>query len=522
MACILSLLIGPPAASQTISKRLAVLEFNGGGIKGEVLDAFSDEVRGGAVDALAGRGVQVMTRENMLVLLKEMGKKDCSQGDCEVETARNIGADYVVSASVVMIDDEFVVTLKLHETKNGSLLATDRVNAKRKLDVLFKLRELGRKLVASNVSFRPQRGGAATGQPQRAGAPTSYREEQSLVRTAAAEAIVAFASNPPDAVVRVDDALLCTHTPCERLLELGAHSVTMEKERYSPSTGRFNVLPTGASVSLKLEPTFGWLSVQTVPAGVSVKINDEAARPAPIARQERDPGAYRIAVAEDCYLKVAETVQVQRGQEVAMKLELQPRMTRLSLTAWDKQDNALKGRIEIDGKAMGEVPFTGQIPFCSKQAVVATDRGTWSGPLELKKTGDNKMKVVANVEARDSSLQNRSMAAGAAYAGFAGTWTGLGRQANGSTWSIRMTLHSDTIVGAQGGEIEYPSLSCGGSLRVEKTGSTLVLREGITHGSGCVNGGQVQVSREGNALHWTWYYADGKLGASSMLSRAGQ
>jgi TolB-like protein len=156
VACGLVLLAGESANSQTVSKRLAVLEFKGGGIKGDVLDAFSDEVRGGAVDALAGRGVQVMTRENMLVLLKEMGKKDCSEGDCEVETARNIGADFVVSASVVVIDDEFVVTLKLHETKNGSLLATDRVNAKRKLDVLFKLREQGRKLVSSSVSPRPE------------------------------------------------------------------------------------------------------------------------------------------------------------------------------------------------------------------------------------------------------------------------------------------------------------------------------------------------------------------------------
>jgi len=61
-----------------------------------------------------------MTRENMMVLLKDMGKKDCSEGDCEVETARNIGADFVVSGSVVRIDAAFVVTLKLHETKGAA------------------------------------------------------------------------------------------------------------------------------------------------------------------------------------------------------------------------------------------------------------------------------------------------------------------------------------------------------------------------------------------------------------------
>jgi formylglycine-generating enzyme required for sulfatase activity len=120
-----------------------------------VLDAFADAVRGGAVEGLAGRGVQVMTRENMMVLLKEMGKKDCIEGDCEVETARNIGADFVVSGSVVRIDAAFVVILKLHETKGGSLLATDRIEAKSQLEISRHLREHARTLAANNVGPRP-------------------------------------------------------------------------------------------------------------------------------------------------------------------------------------------------------------------------------------------------------------------------------------------------------------------------------------------------------------------------------
>ena len=151
----LAVLVGQPAISQTTVKRLAVLEFKGESIKGEVLDTFADAVRGGAVEALAGRRVQVMTRENMMVLLKDMGKKDCSEGDCEVETARNIGADFVVSGSVVRIDAAFVVTLKLHETKGGSLLATDQIEAKSQIELLRQLREKGRNLVANNLGARP-------------------------------------------------------------------------------------------------------------------------------------------------------------------------------------------------------------------------------------------------------------------------------------------------------------------------------------------------------------------------------
>jgi formylglycine-generating enzyme required for sulfatase activity len=96
-----------------------------------------------------------MTRENMMVLLKDMGKKDCSEGDCEVETARNIGADFVVSGSVVRIDAAFVVTLKLHETKGGSLLASDQIEARSQIELLRQLREKGRNLVANNLGARP-------------------------------------------------------------------------------------------------------------------------------------------------------------------------------------------------------------------------------------------------------------------------------------------------------------------------------------------------------------------------------
>lgn len=146
-------LFGQAAVAQTVSKRLAVLEFRGK-IDNDVLDTFADAVRGGAVEGLAGREIEVLTRENMMVLIREMGKKDCTEGDCEVETARNIGADFVMSGTVARVDDAFVVTLKLHETKRGSLLATNQIDAKTQLEVLRQLRELGRKLVASNIDFR--------------------------------------------------------------------------------------------------------------------------------------------------------------------------------------------------------------------------------------------------------------------------------------------------------------------------------------------------------------------------------
>lgn len=133
-----------------VRQRLAVLEFSGTAVKDDVMGVLADAVRGGVVEGAVGSGIEVMTRENMLVLLKEMGKSGCSEGDCEVETARNIGADLVISGHLTKMDDTFVVTLKLHETKTASLLGTEMAEAKKQIELMRALKDHGRKLVAGS------------------------------------------------------------------------------------------------------------------------------------------------------------------------------------------------------------------------------------------------------------------------------------------------------------------------------------------------------------------------------------
>ena len=85
------------------------LEFRGVGVGDTVLMILSDAVRTGVLDVTQGKEVDgdelvVMTRENMMDMLNQMGKtaEDC-QGECEVEFARNIGADFVISGEVAAV-----------------------------------------------------------------------------------------------------------------------------------------------------------------------------------------------------------------------------------------------------------------------------------------------------------------------------------------------------------------------------------------------------------------------------------
>src|SRR5207237_846833 len=61
---------------------------------------------------------------NMLVLLQASGKDlaNC-EGECEVDTARRIGADAVVSGELLKFGTQYKLNMKLHDTRSGELIA---------------------------------------------------------------------------------------------------------------------------------------------------------------------------------------------------------------------------------------------------------------------------------------------------------------------------------------------------------------------------------------------------------------
>jgi hypothetical protein len=86
-----------------------------------------------------------------------------------------------------------------------------------------------------------------------------------------------------------------------------------------------------------------------------------------------------------------------------------------------------------------------------------------------------------------------------------GTWTGLGlqvfRDGRTTTWTIRMRINADG-----NGTIDYPSLSCGGTLtRLRSSGEITEYREQLNYGlEKCTNNGTVGILPRNNKLIWYW------------------
>src|SRR5437867_1668737 len=101
---ILALSVAAAFAQAAHAESLAVLELRSRlpeADRAAIDTAFlTDRVRAAALQAAPG--LRLMTRENVMVLLKSLGRtlEDC-EGECEVETGRKLGADYVVSGEAL-------------------------------------------------------------------------------------------------------------------------------------------------------------------------------------------------------------------------------------------------------------------------------------------------------------------------------------------------------------------------------------------------------------------------------------
>jgi hypothetical protein len=115
----------PPSRRTLVvaSGKLAVLDFKNSAKDLSTADVryFADVIRGATLKSAPG--LEVMTRENLLVLLQATGKDLC-EGECEVDTGRRIGADAIISGDVLKVGSKYHISLRLHETRDGRLLSS--------------------------------------------------------------------------------------------------------------------------------------------------------------------------------------------------------------------------------------------------------------------------------------------------------------------------------------------------------------------------------------------------------------
>jgi DNA-binding beta-propeller fold protein YncE len=100
-----------------------------------------------------------------------------------------------------------------------------------------------------------------------------------------------------------------------------------------------------------------------------------------------------------------------------------------------------------------------------------------------------------------------------------GKWRGTVTQDKPEPHAFPVTMELD---GPNGGSIDYPSFSCGGSLEFRRVdGTTFWYTEHITHGKDkCIDGGTLKVVPQGNSLNWDWS-GEGVTAAGTLTGEGG-
>ncbi len=150
-------------------RSIAVLEFKNK-LVNEQLDTsyLTDQVRGAALGA--GTPLRVITRENLLALLAATGKdlSNC-EGECEVETGRRIGADLVISGELLKFGSSYKVDMRLHDTKEASLLSAATASGATVDELDRNLAAAVQKLLAPLSADAPRPQAQTTSQPLQLG-----------------------------------------------------------------------------------------------------------------------------------------------------------------------------------------------------------------------------------------------------------------------------------------------------------------------------------------------------------------
>ena len=309
----------------------------------------------------AEQNFTIMTRENINAMLPP-GKsiEDC-EGNCMVETGRNIAADYVCQMHLGSFDGAFSLSAELYETAANKLIASfngQGASVKELLEIIKEKSPNFFRKVKSSSGFASIGGISEIG----GSGDFSFAGKKKF--------IVEITSNPAEAVPTIDGKAVpkCLSTPCKVQLEEGSHRFVASKDRYDDAETVVDINMNNQIVELKLEPNYGWLEINPVFEGtlsskgnLNVMVDDNRVTE---TRIQLDPGIHNVRVTHPCY------------DPVEFKVSIVKQTTEIFNNVMTRGKGGLELNVEyngepqavtvlMDGEESGSTPYTGEVPLCA-------------------------------------------------------------------------------------------------------------------------------------------------------------
>lgn len=354
---------------------LAVMEFDdlSGTLQKEMLSSATEYIRSAFV---ASNKFVVIAKERqekaMIKKMKAESYKLCNDKNCQIPLGKALSADTILRTSINFFGGTYTITAELinlekeaTEVGTNATFNGDENSLKAALDAIVG-KIIGNMFQQSNV-----RQGKFKEKPN-----------HNLQIGDSKAFIINFLSNPQEAAVIVDGKMICDRTPCSKQIDLGVHTVEMQKEDYLPSIKEENISGE-RTISYKLEEDFARLNISGNYA-TAITIDGKNAGNLPVKNFIVKAGPHRIGHQNGCFYNSGEDIVVNRGEKKEIYLQLEQRESAIQVNIKDTEGNDIKGDVYVDGQYLGVAPNTFKTPLCSQKLLITSGNGEYKQNLRLK------------------------------------------------------------------------------------------------------------------------------------------
>ena len=370
-------------------QRIAVLELsNPAGLEKQEVLYLSDLLRRLTSSELA-QTFLVIDKANILELLPPDKTLEECIGECAVETGRLLQASYIITGDIIKFGKALRVTVRLHDTKTGRLIASEVASGREVTDMESGIQEAGGRLLRKLI--RGAREPSATGTREKIGGSTQK------VGALTQRLIATLQSRPQGAAIVVDGVQVCSEgtLTCEVELNEGAHQVSMTKTDYFVRSGTVTFINDSKGVTWSLDPNFATLKVTTTPSNLNFTINGEEHQGS-YTQRITPQKSYRVVSSDRCFEVSGENVSAGKpGEEITVNLAPAELFGVLDVSARDQAGNPLEATVIVDEEEFGMTPRQYRIPLCSKTLEVKKGLRKFNQALSLSQ--GSTLRVVATL-----------------------------------------------------------------------------------------------------------------------------
>ncbi|MCL2284064.1 MAG: PorT family protein [Fibromonadales bacterium] len=344
-------------------------------LKVSELTQLTNRLRGIATEVLPQKGYAVMTQQSIVAFLgsEEEAIKKCKESSCLAQLGREVNADYVGQGRIGRLGDDYAINFELYDSKSGSLVSSFDGYSK---DIYGLLAIVNEKASAMFGKI-PGGSGGRGGSPSVPGGVSGWESGSGGYEFSGGKFYVAnIATEPAEADLALsfngEPIPGCAKSPCKVQLPEGNVRIVAALEQYEKMDTIASIKQNNQSINIKLRANFGILEIKPAYSDGIGKYEswDLLIDGNAVASLENrlSPKQYSVKLRHRCYEDISFNVGINKGSYEVIDMadrSVHLKQGGLVLSA-ERDGEPVSEPVFVDGKQVGETPFSGTVAVCSE------------------------------------------------------------------------------------------------------------------------------------------------------------